>query len=371
MSALSPETADLLRRHAAEGEDLRHLHPRVVALAHDRQWFRLMVPEKFGGKATPLPRVVRLEEAISRVDGSAGWTVTLCSGAGWFAGFFPCAAPGHPVSPAATELAGLLSDPHLCIAGSGAATGEAHLIAGSYRISGQWAYASGAPHATAFTANCVIWKEGLPLLTDRGMPVIRPFLFRRDEVRVLSDWKAVGLVATASHGFQVTTADLPPERAFAIDAAAAADPAPLYRYPFLQLAETTLAANLSGMGAHFLDCCAERFAARGKGQPARAVAEMERVLAEAQAELKRCRAGFYDALDASWAVLEATGLVDEQVQRRVSQASHELAAVVRQRVDRLYPYAGLGAARTDTEINRVWRDLHTAGQHPVLVFSGG
>src|SRR6185437_5279658 len=113
------------------------------------------------------PEMVRLEEDISRVDGSTGWTVTLCSGAGWFAGFFPTGPVGQSVSPASEELTRLFSDPRLCIAGSGAATGEAHLVSGSYRISGRWAYASGSPHATAFTANCVIWKDGVPLLTDQ------------------------------------------------------------------------------------------------------------------------------------------------------------------------------------------------------------
>jgi alkylation response protein AidB-like acyl-CoA dehydrogenase len=360
MMTLSPETSAVIQRHAASAERLREMHPDVLALIYDRQWFRLMVPEKFGGRAMPLPQVVRLEEDISRADGSVGWTVTLCSGAGWFAGFFPASA----------EVARLFSDPQVCVAGSGSATGEAHLISGSYRISGRWAYASGAPHATAFTANCAVWLDGLPLLTDQGLPVIRPFLFRRSEVNVLGDWNAVGLVATASHGFEVSLADLPPERTFTIDASAAVDAAALYRYPFLQLAEATLVANLSGMGAHFLDCCIERFATRSGRLPAGAAAEMDRILEQGENELERLRAIFYDALDASWAALEGRGQIDPRLLEQVSGASRALAAGVRRWVDTLYPFAGLGAARIDTEINRVWRDLHTAGQHPLLVFGG-
>jgi hypothetical protein len=52
----------------------------------------------------------------------------------------------------------------------------------------------------------------------------------------------------------------------------------------------------------------------------------------------------------------------------VSRTSHALAVVARQWVDTLYPYAGLGAANVGSEINRVWRDVHTASQHPLLVF---
>lgn len=369
MSALSPGTEALLRLHAASAEELRELHPEVLALIYEQQWFRLMVPERYGGMAMPLPQVVRLEEEISRADGSAGWTVTLCSGAGWFAGFFGDlpSAYGSFKSPAASGLAGLFADPRLCIAGSGSATGEAHRISGGYRISGRWAYASGAPHATAFTANCVIWSEGRPLF-EMGRPMIRPFLFRRAEVRVLEDWKAVGLVATASHGFEVPWVELPAERGFRIDAGAAADAAPLYRYPFLQLAQATLAACCSGMGLHFLECCAERFA--GRELPPAAAKEVQGALGQGQAELEMLRVAFYDALDASWAALETAGVIEERLLQRVSRTSRELAAGVRQWVDKLFPYAGLRAARVDSEINRVWRDLHTAGQHPLLVFGG-
>jgi len=133
---------DLIRMHAAAGEQGRDLHPLVLELIYREQWFRLLVPERWGGRAFPLPQLVRLEEGLSFADGSVGWTVTLCSGAGWFAGFFPPEGWGA-----------LFSDERLCVAGSGSATGEAHVSGGGYRVSGRWAYASGISHATAVTAN--------------------------------------------------------------------------------------------------------------------------------------------------------------------------------------------------------------------------
>jgi len=337
----------LLRAHALEAERRRDLHPAVLELIYREEWFRLLVPQRWGGRALSLPQLVRLEEALGWADGSVGWTVTLCSGAGWFAGFFP------PESPP-TSLSGLFADKRLCIAGSGSATGEAHRVEGGYRVSGRWAYATGAMHATAFTANCVVWKDGAALRGENGEPVVRPFLFRTAEVRVMDDWNAMGMVATGSHGFSVTDLTVPAERAFVIDAAAAADGDPLYRYPFLPLAEATLTANLSGMVWHFLDCCAELFFRRGRP-------EAERLLATARVDLAALRESFYRAVEESWERMAPEGFV------QVGVASHMLAAGVRQWADRLYPYAGLGAARVDTEINRVWRDLHTAGQHPLLV----
>jgi len=323
----------LIRGQAAVAEGRRDLSPAVMDLVYKEGWFRLLTPRRWGGRALPLPQLVRLEEGLAFADGSLGWVVTLCSGAGWFGGFLP------------DGRGDLFMNRQLCIAGSGSATGEAQMVDGGYRISGDWAYASGIRHATAYTANCRV----TPTNDESGD--VRAFLFLPGEVQIRDDWNAMGLIASGSHGFSVKDRFLPADRAFAIDPLAATDSDPLYQYPFMQLAEATLAANISGMGQHFLDCCREYFGRRP-------MPEAEQLLAEAKAELDQLRGEFYRALDNSWA-----GSAGEELTR----ACHALAAKNREWSDRLYPFAGLGAARIDTEINRVWRDLHTAGQHPLLV----
>src|SRR6185437_73885 len=361
MSVLTPSAVAVIREHAAEAERRGELHPAVLELIYEHQWFRCMVPQCFGGLGWPLPAVVRLEEELAWADGSVGWTVTLCGGAGWFAGFF---SPG--------ELDSLFSHPRLCIAGSGMTAGRAErLTGGGYRVSGQWTYASGARHAMAFTANCTIWADGAPVPGEDGQPVVRPFLFLRKEVQVLDDWHAVGLAATGSNGFVVPEQQVPAERCFVIDGAAAKDGSLLYRYPFLPLAEATLAINSCGMAWHFLECFAEIFERKKGHLPAAGVEEAGVVFGQARSELVRAREEFYAALDASWATLtqEAAGAAAGTASfEAVSTTSKTLAATIRQWVDKLYPFAGLGAANTESEINRVWRDLHTASQHPLLVF---
>ena len=350
-SAFLPEgVAGRVRKVAAAAEKLGRLHPDVLALAYEQQWFRALVPKRYGGLALPLPAMVRLEEGLSWADGSLGWTVTLCSGAGWFAGFFPPASfpemGGQAPKAEKVEPDDLFGDPGLCLAGSGTASGRAEVVDGGYQVSGRWPYASGAAHATAFTANCVIYEGGMQVMAE-GDPLVRPFLFLREEVVVDYDWNAMGLMATGSHGFAVRDLVVPAGRAFRIAAEAAIDNDPLYRYPFMPLAEATLAANSSGMARHFLDC----FAELGVGG-----SDLE----AAMLELDERRMIFYRELDRSWEQ-GSRGL-----QEGVSRASKELAAAALNWVDKLYPKAGLGAARVDTEINRAWRDLHTASQHPLL-----
>ena len=126
--------------------------------------------------------------------------------------------------------------------------------------------------------------------------------------------------------------------------------------------------NSSGMALHFFDCFEELFdrrLARGHLPPA-ARSQIKTLLGQGQQDLLRARSAFYSALDTSWSALE-TGNGGASFDA-VRQASHSLARAARQWVDQLYPFAGLEAARADSEINRVWRDLHTASQHPLLAF---
>ena len=397
---------------ALESEKMRGLPSDQLAIVYREQWFRMLVPRRYGGLALALPEAVRLEEAISWADGSLGWTVTLCSGAGWFAGFLPVDVFGD-----------LLADEQLCMAGSGAPTGEADFMtgtppgsapgtgmdlvpgagvgpgSGAYIINGYWERASGALHATAFTANCVIKENGVVLRDDKGEPLVRVFLFLKEEVTLHHSWHTIGLIATGSHAFSVRDLAVPPERCFEIAVSTATVDDPLYHYPFLPLAETTLAVNLSGMAIHFLDCCEAIFPDRiaAKKLSPRNAGEMMRVLGEVREDFYKIREDFYAALDESWrccvegcAGAGAAGVgvgvgaeaevrvgvgvgvdgigMPPAILDRVSRCSHALAVCARQSVDRLYPYCGLSAADPDTEINRVWRDIHTASQHSLLVF---
>ncbi|MEQ8663446.1 MAG: hypothetical protein RLW62_21725, partial [Gammaproteobacteria bacterium] len=49
-----------------------------------------------------------------------------------------------------------------------------------------------------------------------------------------------------------------------------------------------------------------------------------------------------------------------------TRASLALAATARGVLARLQPLLGLRAVDTRSEINRVWRDFHTAGQHALF-----
>jgi hypothetical protein len=356
---LPVELLNSIRAEAEASESHRQLTAALLNIIYEEGWFKLMVPRIHSGLQLSLPNTVRLEEGLSWADGSLGWVVTLCSGAGWFAGFFP-----QPLS------ARLFSDRDACVAGSGSPTGEAEVSANGYTVSGTWRYASGAPHATAFTANCQIRKEGKLLLDKTGNPVIRPFLFYRDEVRVHNTWNPVGLIATASHAFEVSELRVQLDRCFEINLPGSWAKDPLYSFPFLQMAEATLAANVSGMTLHFIDLFAALITEKCRIETfqERKWEEIWKVVGDGKKQLHQLRLDFYSSLDQSWLECSNAKQMQGELLDKLSTACHNLAYGCRSFVDQIYPYAGMGAVSLEKEINRVWRDLHTASQHPLLVF---
>ncbi len=138
-----------IRRYIVEAEQSGSLNPQQLSVIYKEHWFNLFVPKEYGGLGLSLPEGLRIEESLAWIDGSTGWTVTLCSGANWFIGF---------LDPETAET--IFDSKKVCLAGSGRSTGVAKMIKDEYEITGEWPYATGAAHATAFTANCLVEKDG-------------------------------------------------------------------------------------------------------------------------------------------------------------------------------------------------------------------
>lgn len=362
---LLPQDAARIAAGAATADQAGWLSARQQALLHRRGWLRMLAPRAAGGLEWALPQVVRLEEQVAAIDGSMGWVLTLCAGAGWFAGFLP--------PPLARSIVG---SRRLCVAGSGAPSGYADADGDPdggncrFTISGRWDYASGAPMATHFTLNAVLRRHGEVLRDASGAPRIRAFLMPAAMVPVESSWRSIGLRASASHSYRIDGAVIDGAYGFRIDAASASAPGPLYQFPFMSLAFVTLAVNLAGMAAHFLGLAEGAIGRRrqpGSGLPLLQAPGVQARLLAAGSGLQGARSHFYALLDAAWQRLEAGAPVGEAGQDALRQASLALAEAARAAVDGMYPFCGLVAASSDSEINRVWRDFHTATQHTLLL----
>ena len=188
---------------------------------------------------------------------------------------------------------------------------------------------------------------------------IKSFLFLRDEVTIHKNWKMIGMIATGSNSFEVNGLKLKNNRCFSIDQRATVLPQPIYQYPFLQFAETTLAVNSSGMAIRFLDLCKPLFQQKTNEN-------IQAVFQNAAKKLDEVRQEFYQVVEKSWEECAGNFDISSKLLQEVSSISKQLATISRKVVDDLYPFCGMQAANPETEINRVWRNLHTASQHSLF-----
>jgi alkylation response protein AidB-like acyl-CoA dehydrogenase len=349
---VDPSACAVLHACAARADVAGKLQPEQIGLIHQRQWLRMLAPRALGGLEWPLPKVVRLEEALAQLDGSCGWVVTLCAGAGWFAGFWPEALGQR-----------ILKTADLCLAGSGAPTGFAERDGDGWRLTGRWLHASGAQIATHYTLNAQLREGSQPLLDAQGQPRICAFVVPASQVQTEADsWHSIGLRATTSRAFALHGVRATAEQAFVIDAAHACAQGPLYRFPFMALAFVTLGACVLGMAQHFA-ALARPLTERPIAQLGGPSAAAQALWSSGQHALEAARSVFYAALEQAWQVVQQGQSLPSEQEQGLVNATLTLVRLARERVDGLYPWCGLLAADPRTKINRVWRDFHTASQH--------
>lgn len=336
---LRPEELETLEREASKAELQGRLTGAQLEILFRRGLFHLFVPKQYGGLELDLLEGKKLQEQLAYLDGSLGWTVTLCSGASWFVGFMD-----------PTVMPRVFSDPRACFGGSGMVSGQAEMIDGGFRINGHWKYATGAPHNTIFTANCIVTKGGEEVLDMAGKPKLLSFYFLRDEVEIIEDWQTMGLIATGSHSFAVQDLWVDESRSFEIVPEKVRMDQPIYRYPFQAFAEVTLGANYLGMFRRFLD---------------EADALGVNLVGVERWKLDDLADQFHQETERSWELFqsEVGELQTDECFSQVGEHARKLVQEGLQSMTKIYVQLGMRAADPSQPLNRLWRDIFTASQH--------
>ncbi len=344
-----------LRGHANEADRLAQLPEQVVRTLIELRSFRLWIPRRYGGLELPLPQALAIYEAAGRIDGSIGWAVMIGSGGGLFAAYLDPAVAGEIFAPA-----------NALIAGSGAPEGRAERIAGGYRVSGRWRYASGANYATTFTANCVVTADGLPLVDADGGPLIRAMSFTPSQVAVLPSWDTSGMRGTGSHDFEVRDVLVPDRRTFSVFTDAPREAGVLYRLPFGVLTELPITAVAVGIARHALDAFALLAKQKKLHGSDNSLADDPTVQSQ------------YAASHARWRVVQAAmySLAEQGWRAALSglrPSAHELAEITASctwciselevAVGDLTRLAGMSAIAQGEELARSSRDLQALAAH--------
>ena len=218
----------------------RALPASVLSEIHKQKWLNIWVPKVYGGLDLSFTDGLQVLQKLAAVDGSLGWTVTLCSGAHYFS--------RNMLPETAFKL---FNEKNIFIGGSGTTGGTAEIKNNSYILNGKWPYATGAPYLTHFTLNAQLTEKGRLCKGTNGQPVIKSFIIPADKVQQIQDWQAIGMQATCTFSFEITSQKIPASYAFAYDVFYVSDS--INHIPFRLFADATLLANYLGMAVHFAE----------------------------------------------------------------------------------------------------------------------
>jgi alkylation response protein AidB-like acyl-CoA dehydrogenase len=325
----------------------------------DAHIFRAMVPRAAGGDELNPMTALDVVEAISRVDGSAGWLAMIGSGAGFLTGYLGLDAVRR-----------IFDEPRACLCGNiGAAAARAARVPGGYRVTGRWPFVSGCEHATWLAGNALVDEGGAQSFSPGGIPLTRIVLFPRSAATVVDTWSATGLRATGSHDVSVSDVFVPDEYTLGW-ADGPKQPGPLYRLRFMIVTHAAHALGIARAAIDGLVALAEDKQPTRSAAPLRELGLYQRNLAQAEVLVRAARALMWDTTSEVWSLLCAGQPASAQHRALLRLAMTHAVQSAAQAVDLVWAVAGSSPVYTRSPIERCFRDIHVATQHAAVgVFS--
>lgn len=240
------------------------------------------------------------------------------------------------------------------------------MVAGGYRISGEWEFASGCRQATWMGAHAQVEEtDGSLRLNARGTPLIRTLLFPVAQAELIHRWNVIGLRGTASDAYALSDLFVP--EAFSAtreEPKSRREPGRLYAFTTQGLYTVGHAGVMLGVARAMLDAfvaLAVRKTPRNLGRLADS-AVVQSSVARVEAALGAARAYLVATLQDIWAAVEGIPAIDIPARARVRLACTHAIHTATDVADFAYKEAGTSAIFLDTAFERRFRDLHTASQ---------
>lgn len=177
---------------AGESLRLRRLADAAVEALESNGLTKMTVPLAKGGQQVSMKTQAAVFDRIAAEgDGSVAWVASIYSAVAYMICAFGDEALDEYLSSDTPRSAGVFS-----------VTGKATRVAGGYRVSGRWAFASGQHHAG--------WILVPGIADDSGQPL--SWLVPKSEFTVEDDWHVSGLVATGSNTVSLNETFVPDHR---------------------------------------------------------------------------------------------------------------------------------------------------------------
>lgn len=355
VAALAPQ----IEAAADENERNRRLSGQLVGAMARAGLFRLWRPRSLGGAESDPTTVLRVVEAVARIDGAAGWCVCIAGNTS-----LPC---GRLPKAAAREILGC--DPDIVTAGTWPPLGKAVIVDGGYRVTGRWPFASGCHHSASMQAGCRIFDGDQPRLRSDGTPVVRVVFLPAASCEILDTWYTAGMRGTGSHDFTVTDVFVAAEHTVSFQEPPV-EPGPLYALPIIGLSSAAISAVALGIARHAIDILSEVARAKVGLRTQQVISQhavLQADLGRAEGLLRSGRALLYQTLDEIWQVAVAGEIPSIMQRATLFLAATQATQAAIQTVDLMFSAGGSASLYASGRMERCLRDIRTAGQHTAVV----
>ena len=332
--------AEIARDTAVESERNRRVSPGLLEVLREEGLGGAAVPSVVGGRVIDPPTLLRLIEAVSVGDGSAGWVTMI---------YLTSSVAGHYLDPAGLEEV-FADGPGSLTSGVLAPRGTAKRADGGYIVAGTWPFASGCIDASWISVGAMV---------DESSRL--SFFLPRSEVGIVDTWDVMGLRATASHDVTVDDRFVPDSRVFDLSGPSRTEE-PIARFPIFGLLAAGIGAVALGIARAAINEAAELAGAKVPTGSKRRLIDrpaVQEAMARAETMVAAARCYLLD--------LASPGpSVSLEDRARLRMAATFAVSMSREAVDLMYTAAGGSSLYTRSPLQRQFRDVHAATQHMMV-----
>ena len=346
-----------LRGRAEEIERARRIPADLSAGFARAGFFRMCVPQAYGGLELPPADTMYTIETLAQADGSAAWCVFIGATSGTVLALLP------PDSARA-----IFHGPEVLLGGVFAPRGKAVAEPGGFRVNGRWQWGSGTQNAHWVMGGCEVIRDGVPELLHNGTPRSRMMIAPASEIEFFDTWHVSGLCGTGSTDFAMNGLFVPDSRAVGLGVDGPLE-RPLYAFPQFGLLAMGIAAVALGLARAAIDALVEIAGGKtpqGSARPLAARPAAQSDVSHAEALLRSARAFYYEAIERAWESACAHGRIEVEHRRDVRLATTHATRACAQVVDLMYDLGGGTSVYHKSPLQRVFRDVHVATQHMMV-----
>lgn len=337
----------MLDERADAAEELGRLPEETARALLDTGIVRAELPLSLGGYEFAPRQLIETAERASYHDASAGWTMFALQ-------VMTGTTAAYLAQDAAAELfPDVPNGKYALLSGHGTRPGRAVPVAGGYRVSGQWQFASGMAHATH--VHSAIQVEGTGELRVLAMP--------KSQVTLDGNWDVLGLRATHSIDYHCTDAYVPHEYTYVATTDTPVNGGALYRLGLVNMSAIAHTGWALGVGRRLLDEL-KRVAAARTGSRGAAVdtSQFHAEYATAEARLRAARAWVNDVWQDVEQSLDRGELPSTEQDTLIRLALNHATSTASEVGRTVHHWAGSAAIRRGP-VDRFLRDLGTGTQH--------